>query len=844
MKPESSRPVSHSDLSAQTSPGNAPAPPGKHAFRKAQSLDSALPMLSPETRKAKRETTRLAKRDISIKKSGIRFADWLAKGTIQLLSPLISAGVEMGFSQDEKRLQSNVRFDQNRLSRLQATLEERNSQLASLQLQLDELKPQLKEGNEEVRKEFLQTLEQYSQTLNSCFSLKKDLRYARSMLAKNEQKLAQFQKDAPKTKKLVTKNLNVMLSLFTGLRSAYSTLQGTASHTACKVTLPPVYFYDSSGTEYALKDVEILVDKMTCDDEGNFVLSIPRCSVTVARGTGDDAPPERVSVNLGLMLEVKPPIGQSAEKLLACGLSSMKSAGTEMSDQVQKFFDEGKRSVTDFVDVSFDQASVITASSDEHPLITQAAVNSLLQVFSPLLNNGRRHMEKKLLQSLEQAHDDAERGQHLYREYVDKYQHLIDDTDQLVGTLDGKEMFPHQLAGMLPKLRHQKEKFAIQKQLSEGGLITKKHRLLVQKNRVAASNNPKQSTLHNLVQTFFGVQKVMDAQPDSAPVSLNFAEQHFQLSPTTEVVLKNTKAEIKAISLDESGTLLVDIPELTTSMELTHEGQVHSMPGLKLEGIALKVSPPLGRVMFEAANFEFPVTMGKMIALLSTYESATTKNNSEDGFLSPKRVSDYCQLSLKNSACTINGELKPVTASPEREKLPFEEPLETLFLKTMGLDDTGCQQVTNTLAMAALGAPPPQASLEENTSSLTDEEPSSVPEPVKPKTFPGQPPRLELEASPDELFGEMSALKRWVVGSDSFRIQFSSRRSNGKTVLEKTRVHLPKTNSALRRFVLKRMVRKALKKRTIRLARDPQQPIHLNPILPRRKKPAVPRQER
>ena len=166
------------------------------------------------------------------------------------------------------------------------------------------------------------------------------------------------------------------------------------------------------------------------------------------------------------------------------------------------------------------------------------------------------------------------------------------------------------------------------------------------------------------------------------------------------------------------------------------------------------------------------------------------------------------------------------------------------MLKTIGLDDSGCQQVTSTLAMAALGAPLLQDSSIEDKPSRLDSEPLKDTESIKPSTFSGHTPQLELKASPDELFGKMSALTRWVVGSDSFRLQFASRQSNGKTVLEKTRVHLPKTNSALRRFILKRLVRKALKKRTVVVAKDPHRKLHLNPVQPRRSQSAALRKPR
>ena len=154
-----------------------------------------------------------------------------------------------------------------------------------------------------------------------------------------------------------------MLSLFTGLRSAYSTLQSTHDRTACEVTIPPAFFYDSFDTEYALKDVQILVDKMGCDEQGDLVLSVPRCSVTVNRGSSDSAPSEKASINLGLILKVKPPVGKAAEELLACGLSSMKRVGSELDARMQKLSDEGKRSFSDIMDVSFDQVSVTTAGS-------------------------------------------------------------------------------------------------------------------------------------------------------------------------------------------------------------------------------------------------------------------------------------------------------------------------------------------------------------------------------------------------------------------------------------------------------------------------------------------------
>ena len=56
--------------------------------------------------------------------------------------------------------------------------------------------------------------------------------------------------------------------------------------------------------------------------------------------------------------------------------------------------------------------------------------------------------------------------------------------------------------------------------------------------------------------------------------------------------------------------------------------------------------------------------------------------------------------------------------------------------------------------------------------------------------------------------------------------------------------HQFKTRSALHRFMLKRLVHKALKKRTLSIVRSPQRKIRLNPIQYRRNKPEAPQQER
>ena len=809
MKPESSSP-SPTGISPVRDPEPDRSVQGSYAHRKARAVDTQL---TPQTRHHKKPFVSLEQRGIRVKKSTSGVLSWLAKGTVKIFFPII-----ISFAKRQQKAKRH--FICSGIKKTEETIARLNDSTHQLEIELNQIKSSLaecskalkesgiKESSAKEQQEYVQLLENYEQTIKALKANRASLSYFNNHLSQQQKRLTRFQQKAPKRLALMSNNVNSLLALLTGARSAYQALNQTKSHNvASEIELPPVYFPSDSGATCVFERISVVIDEFSINDHGELTLSIPQCKARATQDGVADNRAEAVAVEGAIKLTLRPPLGPAVAKLLTCGLSSIKSSAAE----VLNIADDGS-DLTDLIDLSFEHASLASDPSGKHNLITHSAVSSLLNLFSPQVRQYQQDQISRELMVAQSQCQELEQENRQDAVIEEHYQFLQESVLRVRESLKEQSEFRESLAQKQAEYEDIQHELMARKDERAPLLRRYQSHHMLQKSRLDALKSNKSSTPENLVSLFFHAREAMDAN-GSKTTPIRIAEQTVQVDTETEINFKNTHAELDTITLSPDGTLVVRIPKLSTYPTIHHKGQSQQSPCMNLEDIAITVSPPLGQLVYEASNVDLPITLAKLQSLLYTFKDSTTDNVDARGFYAPRRWSDYCSVSISQAGCSGHEKVKDNSETQAVDEQWVNSPLNDLLHHQLGMDQASRHRVLSALVLGLAepqSQPQPQPEEEgedEYFDALSSIAGSDAVTTEEKNVF-------ELEVRPEDVFRKKrSILIRWLIGAAPLKFKVEHIGSEASFSLTSARVNLLRGKHNFRRRLVRKMIQKAVCKR-------------------------------
>lgn len=679
-----------------------------------QSIDQ--PYLAESARKARRQTPSLHERGITVKKVKVGLGGWITKGVARLLTPFLRSGVKSAFAAREKSIENEIKQCEQWERRYLNGVDELARKQEDVEQQLEEQGAMLAEGGREALETYAELLGQRRWNIVDQGDKQTEASFYHRQAGKLRSHLNRVRHSALRKQPQIFNNIDSILKLTTDLRELYPAIsQSPTTKTAYEITLPDLLVGDKALGEYTCSNVRLVFDTLRLNDNGDFEIGLVSAEAHVAQAGGRHA----LDVQGGCKLTIKAPLGKLFERMLTCRAHQIKGAGDHFFAGVERLIEAKtakgeKAKVSDLVEVSLPDMQ-IGENGDLHPLLSGGAVNALLNVFSPLVDEFKRNAERRMADNSEmQSEDKKDRIDFLERRLASS-QWLSRMLERHIAPLPADSEARKQLQESLDQALNMIEGLQQTLQKEKQLLATQNHLVRIRRQRIDARTQTRDSTFRNTASVVFALRNLF--QPECKPFSLLLEDQELTLNETTNVHFRDVSCDFQKAELSPDGSFVLNMDALNCNPEImnTLAGN-QRFDGLRLADVEVCIRPPLGRVVHDLVTLDLPLEAARVEALMEAYRRCTAQHKNEDGGADPKAFSDYLQVNIGQASCTMNDTdwLAADVARKDRDKMAEKlgaalgetmaaSYISDLLTKMLGVDASSSHRLLNMISMPLLG---------------------------------------------------------------------------------------------------------------------------------------------
>ena len=534
-----------------------------------------------------------------------------------------------------------------------------------------------------------------------------------------EQKLV-HQRD--KTESLLGAALKSGARFLTGLQKIYAAKVNPANaDTPYQLNLGGMTLTDEGHYDIQLNDITVLIDKCHMDGE-KFVISVTECSAMCRSKGQKSAATGPVELAGKFTVTFKPPLAQAMQDIMTCPTHELPR---KIKQRWQAFrannFNpdaEGRTpKLLDFVDLSLDGISQ-KQGDGYFDLLNQSGGELMLKLLTPVISSYKEYADEAVISGLDyqilHLRKKTDQEESLCRKLSDfktQLQDHLNDFPEESGH-DYKE-----LQGVLNKVRSDLDEAVEQDVRFQKAKSVEQDRLIVAKS-IAQGRDGWLEGFDNMVLVMSSLRKAMEHATEDNPTTVEIKPQKIRLGTAGYIDLENLQVDVTDVEMTDDGVLTITAPTASAKMIVGRELSDTTSANMKLSGLKLTLSPPLGTLAWEVMNLKFPITAGHFNSLKKEFDNLT--QISDDETEAPHvTLKDLIRFQLDgvtevNDSSDAGMEPSAIASEPDTAKLADEvsalagvevdeDGLQTFLGDYVTMTDGSQREVKNLLSMALLG---------------------------------------------------------------------------------------------------------------------------------------------
>ncbi|WP_422472276.1 hypothetical protein [Endozoicomonas sp. ALB032] len=515
-----------------------------------------------------------------------------------------------------------------------------------------------------------------------------------------------------------------------------------------EMRLGDVKVTDPDRYDFQVKNL-VLNTSRFCFEKGLLELEVPEISADCF-SLEEDKAVGPIKMKGSCRVCIGEPLAEPLNHLLTCRKTETFSAYKKCSEAFGALYAEtsgsdAKRHLGDVIQCSLDglETEERGVKSD---LFMQAMGEALIRLFAPMVTTWKKELGADSLKKSREREDG-----------------FAVKANATVGLYQSREKTVKMLEEDLPGMKESKAKKACQvmlascrKDLQRARKLLKQRQeeLSKQKQRTAAmmyrEANAGQS-IHSyqnalkLFHTLRGLAKKQASDP-STSASMGFGEQRIDFTDTAHGELSSASLKFSGFRLGEEGVFEIKVPDVVLNLGLVNEvSDTREAFPVSLKEVSVKVNPPMGEIVHQLLQLDFPLEFRKLERLWKQYQACTSEHYNSIGTHNPLGIGSYLSVDLGSVACLAAGDVRvearerPVAdkewvalAISDLMGKPHEvSKLDQLFQEKMGMNPQSSNQVMNLLCLGLLGELEPLSAPDEQKELSTHEIPSSFPKEIE-----------------------------------------------------------------------------------------------------------------
>ncbi|WP_252178582.1 hypothetical protein [Endozoicomonas sp. 4G] len=516
-----------------------------------------------------------------------------------------------------------------------------------------------------------------------------------------------------------------------------------------EMSLGDIKVTDPDRYDFQLKNLVVNVGRF-CFENGQLELEVPELSAHCF-SLEDSKTVGPVKIKGSCRIRIGEPLAEPLNQLLTCRKTEIFSAYKKFSEAFGTLLAEtsgadAKRHLGDVIQCSVDGLEMEERGL-KSGLFTQTMGEAVIRLFAPMVTTWKKELGADSL--------DKSRVQ----EQVDTLK-----AESAAALCRAREKAIKMLEDDLPKIKESRAKKVCQDMLAGYRKDLERSEKLLQKKKTTLSTHKQQTaamvyrqanadqSIHSyqnalkLFHTLRGLAREQVSDP-SASASMVFDEQRIDFTDTAHAELSSASLKFSGFNLGEEGVLEIKVPDVALNLGLVNEvSETREAFPASLKDVSLKVNPPMGAIIYQILQLDFPLEFRILEPLWRQYQACTSEHYNAKGAHSPVDVASYFAIDIGSVACLAEGDARveagerPV-ADKELMALGLSDlmgqtlkvsQLDKLFREKMGMSPQSSSQIMNLLCLGLLGEPKPLSPMNEQEVLSTPVTPPSPPVPVSP----------------------------------------------------------------------------------------------------------------
>ena len=564
---------------------------------------------------------------------------------------------------------------------------------------------------------------------------------SKEQVAAYDQELQKFQKKLDQGMRLLKENVATGLKMIGGLREVFSHKKKEKhAGTVYQLNLGDVKYSDPGRYDFTAKNLTLNIDRFEVDGE-DVVLSVAEFS-TDCFSLGEEQAYGPVKLAGKGTVRVRPPLSEHVQNLMACPSYKLFDHYKKLSAEFASLQETGGFEVGEVLQVSLEGLEQLEGDQ-RHGILTPSVGMAITKLLAPLasiwkVESGVEHLKKS--RSRENAYQLKMEGcQEIIKAKSSVIERLASDIEQMPHC-EAKEHCVTELhsiktamEGVQSRHKDREKTWKEQKQVTAA-----------MEYRNAHAGDALTSYQNGLM--MFHKLRELNQQIKAggeATITTGFDQQKIDFTETGHAELTGATLKLSGFHCDERGLLSLNMPEVAMELGLCNEvsGEVEAFP-VSLKGITLKVRPPMGAILTEILELNFPLELIKLERLWERYEECTSKYHNENGLMEPREITSYLEIDVGSASCLTEEGREMLTGSDERQDMSemasgvsrlmdkelTAEALKGLLQTELGMKDQSAHQVLNMLCLGFLGEPEKGEVLSDETVLENHDLPDVVPD--------------------------------------------------------------------------------------------------------------------